>query len=245
MATEIYSQYGLDIDDIFWRGNGGQALGYYDPTGVDIGQRFAAGSSDFSTGLYTGGSDISRRLGGAAFGIYRCGGVPWNMRRTALGIGIDADIDYWKDYLRSWVNNGGGMLNVTGLTDDEYARPHHSSNRYSFVVYAFSPWKKASVSFNAERVQIGWSFHGSSSQNYVYGKAFEVSAYLKGWAFSTNIRAGGGTREHWKFTASQSGYGTKTYEVLIGANNDSNLPYVGTYGFSETNIYGRNWYWHQ
>lgn len=80
MDTGLITNTGLDIDQLFFKGAGGQTFDIFSSSGVDIGEAYMRGSSSFGTGIYTSkglssDTDIARLLSSDAVSIRRTTGV--------------------------------------------------------------------------------------------------------------------------------------------------------------------------
>lgn len=143
MSSNLYTKYGMDFSSVFKTGTGKQFLNIYGDDGMDIGQKYVAGTSPFPTGFcVSSGQDVNRLL-------YTDGQTWGTVRRTSGGWDAAEDGgNYDSSYLArraqilrdSW--NNTSQFVVVGSTDsmcDETGYYRHASKFFRIDQRAGAP----------------------------------------------------------------------------------------------------------
>ncbi|WP_302602604.1 hypothetical protein [uncultured Sutterella sp.] len=236
----IFTKYGLDLDAVYMRGTGNQAFQIYDNSGMDIGQKFIAGSSELETGIRTSnGQDICRRLGGMDYGIYRINGYPWNAHLVGGNWDINSHASYWENWLKNWKYEGGNISkNVSNITNEAYIRACDSDYGYSVLVWAYSPFQSNPIEFTCTN-NIYWHSHSYSFE----AKLIDAGSFCKGYVLQPLAGAGGGVKSFLTFQLRQGGQRDIRYEGCFGYMNDDNNPATSNSAWSE-NYNGKSYVFH-
>lgn len=236
MTTNLYTQQGVDFDDWFSIGTGTQNFDIFSEDGVDIGQKYLAGSGSIESGFRTSSNeDLCTKLGGYGYGIYRVGGVPWNVY-----LGWDQE-KWWTNWLNKFNTNHTTCKNVSGIMDDSYCRNVCSDNAHSICVFGYSPPGGSAITFSC--VEKNREYGCGNHDHYMRFFPVTISPYLKGVVIWRCCGAGDDPYSEYYFTLSQAGQQTLYYSGVFGCVNDDNNPTYGSSGWDVTK-WGRRWYWH-
>lgn len=132
----LYTRFGMDFDTLFYRGNGKQTFQIFDDTGLDVGARYLAGDSGYSTGLQrSDGMDVGRLLGGDVVGMKRgpiCGGKG---DYQVFGSYAAAESDAWA-YIDNYDYNRDKWVTCPAEDNQSMGATRYSFNYFPFRVFA-------------------------------------------------------------------------------------------------------------
>lgn len=236
MSSNLYTQQGVDFDVWFTLGTGTQFVDIYGDSGQDIGQRYLAGGNGPETNWkVANGADLNTLFGGYGYGIYRVGGVPWNVY---LG---DAYESWWTNWLKTFASKRTTCKNISGIMNDSYYRSVCSDNRHSICIFGYAPPGGAEISFNY--VERNREYGCGNRSHYMRTIPVTISANLKGVIIWRACGAGDDPCSEYYVTLSRPGEQTLYYDGIYGCINDDNNPVYGTSGWNQWK-WGKQWIWH-
>lgn len=231
--SNLYTIQGIDFDTWFGNGTGSQNFDIFTDSGMDVGQVYTAGSGGPDVGFQiASGEDLSTKLGGYGYGIYRVAGLPWNTYAAYKNYTMSVHTNYWTSWLKTWKSKKGSVKCVSGITNDAFGYFVNSNFGYSQLVFAYNPDQTQTMKFS-------YSWGGKSilgglpALSDFWCSYIEIDSSLKGIVVHPACDSGVILWQPCYMTLSCTGQETVKYNCYFGAGNDSGVP--------ETNYTGGGW----
>lgn len=142
MDTGIITNTGLDIDQLFFKGAGGQTFELYSSSGVDIGEAYMKGSSELKTGIYTSkglsqDTDIAQLLSSDAVSIRRTSGSWYSYVGGQGNTGAAYEAGF--DLLDNYSTKMSEFIDVPATEYTGNPISYRSTSWHAFRVYSAFP----------------------------------------------------------------------------------------------------------
>lgn len=238
MAVGLKTPSGIDFDDFFAITSAGdQRTNILVYNGTDIGYRYAKGTTNISdTGFRTSsGTDVKNLFGGKGVGLWRPSAVAWNAGLSCSQGGEEGTIEFWTNYIESWINTPQDATCVNNVTNDCIYRDIDDDAPITSVIWGYSPYDEGDLDFTYERL-----WYGSNDGDVTYTWPFTINRHCKGLVIRCHPGAGDWTGVLVSCKLNVSNFGTFTYEGYYRANGDSNHPWTGSSSWGVTHN-GKNY----